>query len=220
MKLEFECTIQGANKLLIGSVIFETFLVFCYLVGILSHHPTQFFDLDGEANLPAWFSSIQLFVIGQAFLLKGLQINSKTQLSRFFFYLGCLGFILLSADEAARIHETLNGVLQHVHLLPRFKDGNGIWIAIYILIGAALFFITSREILAMWNCYRRATLIMAMGVGVALFGGVVLEIVSYQYLRSGSTQLLYFIEVAFEEFFEMSGASITLYGALLMLTHK
>jgi len=57
-------------------------------------------------------------------------------------------------------------------------------------------------------------------MGFFLLGGVGLEAIGYQFLRSGSTPLLYSAEVALEEFLEMSGASITLYGTILMLLHK
>jgi len=61
---------------------------------------------------------------------------------------------------------------------------------------------------------------MAIGMGFVVLGGVGLEAIGYQFLRSGSTPLLYSAEVALEEFLEMSGASVTLYGAILLLLYK
>jgi hypothetical protein len=57
-------------------------------------------------------------------------------------------------------------------------------------------------------------------MGFVLLGGVVLEAISNQFLRSDSTPILYTVEVALEEFLEISGASVTLYGAILLLLHE
>ena len=42
-----------------------------------------------------------------------------------------------------------------------------------------------------------------------------MEIISYNYLKGMERQLLYKVEVALEEFFEMVGVSIILYGVIL-----
>lgn len=217
MKLHYDLTVQDINQLFVGLVLIEIFLVAAYLACMLSGHPTKFFDLDAEANFPAWFSSIQLFLISQVFFLKTRQPAPMNSSSRGLLLLGSLGFMFLSADEAARIHETINGVIKHIEWLPRFKSDHGIWIFIYAVVGLVAIAIAAREFRMMWREYRRATMTLMAGVALAILGGVVLEIVSYQYLRSGSTPVLLVIEVAFEEFFEMLGASIALYGALLLL---
>jgi hypothetical protein len=48
-----------------------------------------------------------------------------------------------------------------------------------------------------------------------VFGGVALEAVGYVYMRSLNRGTLYIIELTVEEFLEMAGMSIVLYGALL-----
>jgi hypothetical protein len=217
MRLNYDFTAQHAKQLFVGLVVIEIMLVVAYLAGVSLGHPTKFFDLDGESNLPAWFSSMQLLLISQVIFLKAYQQDIAIEPSRWFWLLGSVGFMFLSADDAAQIHETLGRVLAHVVWLPRFKMGHGVWIFIYVFIGMIVLALTAREFSAMWNRYRRATVLMVAGVALAIAGGVILEIVSYQYLRSGSTPQLYVLEVAFEEFFEMLGASITLYGAILLL---
>jgi hypothetical protein len=120
----------------------------------------------------------------------------------------------------ASIHEKLSVLFKHVEWIPRFKGDHGLWVFIYAIIGLILLLANLRAFVAMWNRYRHATSIMAIGMGFFLLGGVGLEAIGYQFLRSGSTPLLYSAEVALEEFLEMSGASITLYGTILMLLHK
>ena len=66
----------------------------------------------------------------------------------------------------------------------------------------------------MWTYFQPETLMIATGIAVFLFGAVVLEIISYQFLHDGATPLLYLAEVTFEEFLEMSGGSLILYGTI------
>lgn len=129
-------------------------------------------------------------------------------------------FFLLSADEATSIHEKITRELKHVEWMPRFKGDHGIWITVYTLIGVILFLANLRALAAMWTRYKRPCLIIATGMAILVLGAVGLEVVGYQFLRNGSTPVLYSIEVGVEEFFEMFGASVTLYGALSMSLNR
>jgi hypothetical protein len=217
MDIYFNINLKNAKKILIGLILFELCLVAIYLAGNFIGHPTIFFNLDGEANLPAWFSSMQFLLIGQIFYLKSLQPNPKNLPSYFFLIIIAAGFIFLSVDEAAQIHETLSGILKRTTSMPRFKEGNGIWILPYFLIGTFVLYKFYKEILVMFIHFRKVTITIATGFILITFGAVVLEIIGYQFLLGDATKKLYFIEVAFEEFFEMAGASLVLYGALLFL---
>lgn len=217
VNIHFKITAENAKSILIGLVLFEICLIAIYLTGNFIGHPTIFFNLDGEANLPAWFSSMQFLLIGQIFYLKSQQPNPKNLPSHFFLILIAAGFIFLSVDEAAQVHETLSGVLKRSTSMPRFKDGNGVWILPYVLIGSFAFYKLYSEVIVMFSRFRKESIIMASGMIMIAFGAVALEIISYQFLRSGSRENQFIIEVAFEEFFEMAGASLVLYGALLFL---
>lgn len=224
MRLYCDITVRDANILLIGLILFELCLVLIFAVDTALGSPRlsiqQLFDLDGEGNIPAWFSSVQLFLIGLLFFLNSRRFDPDHTPSPLFLLMVSAGFIFLSADEVASIHEKLSVVFKHVEWIPRFKGDHGLWVFIYAIIGLILLLANLRAFVAMWNRYRHATSIMAIGMGFFLLGGVGLEAIGYQFLRSGSTPLLYSAEVALEEFLEMSGASITLYGTILMLLHK
>ncbi len=65
-------SVQAARRFLFVVIAFEMFLVAVFLAdGILGEPSRTFhklFDLDGEKNIPALFSSAQLFLVGIVFL--------------------------------------------------------------------------------------------------------------------------------------------------------
>ncbi len=215
---------EDAKKILIGLLIVEIFFVTIYgftaFFDLSIMYLKTLFDLDHEGSLPAWFSSIQLFLIGLAFLIKSRIIDKHHSPSPYFFLIMGLGFIFLSADEAAAIHEKITPLFKHIEEIPRFKGNHGIWIFVYILIAILLLLSHFKYLVAMWKSYRNETIILSTGMAVLACGGVILEIVSYQFLRTGLTPTSYIIEVIAEEFLEMFGATIVLYGAVLILFKK
>lgn len=75
----------------------------------------QLFNMDGEANLPAWYSSVLLLC---ASLLLAVIALAKTRMKdafRWYWWGLAAGFAWLSADEAAQLHEMLN---RPAHALP------------------------------------------------------------------------------------------------------
>lgn len=221
MRFYCDFAVRDANKLLAGLVLFELCLVSIFAVHKLLGSPIEIisssFNPASEGNIPAWFSSVQLFLIGLPFLLKSWQLDPDYLPSPRFLRMVAVGFVFLSADEAASIHEGLTRLLKPVEWVPRFKGDHGIWVFIYLPIGLILFLATFRQLAALWHRYRHATFMMAIGMGIFLLGAVGLEIIGYQFLRSGWTPVLYKASVVLEEFLEMSGASIILYGAILLL---
>ncbi len=219
MRFRSTFTAKDAHRLLFGLILFELLLVAIYVGDSLLGSPISvihMFDLDREATIPAWFSSVQLFLIGIIFLLVARQVGRSHHPSQLFLVIVGSGFIFLSADEAAAIHEKITLVLKDVPWVPRFKGEHGIWIPIYFVICLVLLLMTYPELKAMWTRFRRETLIMAAGLTVFLLGVVGLEIASYEFLREDMSSMLYRAAVALEELLEMSGASLVLYGAVLL----
>lgn len=68
----------------------------------------RLFHMDSEANLPAWYSSLLLFcaslLLGVIALAKSRQKNTY----RRHWWALAAGFVWLSADESAQLHEMLN----------------------------------------------------------------------------------------------------------------
>lgn len=162
-----------------------TLYTYNYTVSELPWLLLQLFDLDEEYNLPTWFSSFLLlnnafvlFVIAQA-------DTSKYQLHWRIF---AAGFLLLSIDEVAGMHESLNTAIEINWAIP-----GGI---VALLTGVA--FIPFLMALPR----RRAALYIVSGL-VFVAGAVVIELLSED---MDSDSLPYMLAVAVEEGCEMLGA--------------
>ncbi len=126
---------------------------------------------------------------------------------------------LFSFDEGAAIHEKITIAARKLELTwLMFKGDHGAWIIIYSVIAIPAVLLAARYFRMAWRHFRRESLIALCGAALFVTGAVGLEIISYLFLRSESTENLYKAEVVCEEFFEMSGISIILYAVVLLAT--
>ena len=121
----------------------------------------------------------------------------------------------MSLDEAAAVHEQITRNFREVEWMPRFNQRHGMWIPVYFAIAIVMTFLCRKTILSVWKAYPKQSRIIAVGATILVLGGVGLEILSYWYLRDAKSSFLFILEVTLEEFFEMAGASIILYGTIL-----
>jgi hypothetical protein len=206
-----------AGTLLLGDIALVGFYVAYTQTGSFHWLLHALFNLDGEANIPAWYTSVQLMLAGVLFLMATLSDTMDRTVSRGYAALVGFGFILLSADEIVGLHESLTALLRPIDVLPRFSGDHGIWIPIYLAVIAAVALITMRQGLAVCRTHRRGCAILAAGAIVFLTGAVGLEIVSYGDLRAnGPTDRLYMLLVAAEEGLELLGASVMLIGSAIV----
>lgn len=214
---------RDAARVLIALLCFELVLVGAYvLVHIIggadaSWGPARpWFNLDRELSIPTWFSSMQLLATSVLLLLASRTNQREQHLPSWLLLLGSAGFAFLSVDEGAAIHERLTGIVENMELnWLIFKGGHGAWIPIYSAIAFGILLVTARHLYRIWNHFRREMLIALGGAAFFVLGGVGFEILSYLFIRTEEITNTYRMEVALEEFFEMSGVSIILYAAML-----
>lgn len=156
-----------------------------YTVGELPWLLLQLFDLDEEYNLPTWFSSFLL--LNNAFILFMISQGPTTS-HRTHWRVLASGFLLLSIDEVAGLHETLNTAIEMNWAIP-----GGIVAAI---VGIAFL----PFLLALPR--KRALLFVTSGI-VYVLGAVIIELLSED---MDSDTLGYMLAVAVEEGCEMLGA--------------
>jgi hypothetical protein len=217
-KFQISYSPDDAKHLLLFLLGFEVLLVLGFCIvwiiapGFKWGPISPLLDIDRESSIPTWFSAIQLFAIG---LLLLLQARAAKQLRIYLFILG-LGFLFLSVDEAAAIHEKMIDAAKKLNvqwlLLLTFKGSHRAWMVPYVLLGLVFLFVGYRPLLFIWRNFRREALLVAIGLALFGLGGIGLEILS----RDAASDTAYNWTVAGEEFFEMAGMSIVLYGIMLL----
>lgn len=217
---------KQARKILFAMLFVELLLVASYWTDILLDSPVAVLhalvDLDGEGNLPAWFSSFQLALISLSLWFLVFQHHKPAKPSRSFFALLASLFLLWSADETAQMHERLTGWigLRYVDWLPYFLHEHKALVTLLLVALLAIVWLLRSDGFAFWQAHRRASLIALFGFCVVFLGGAVLETIGYKFFLNGATPLLYQTEVCVEEFFEMFGASLILYSTSLLALNK
>jgi len=209
-------------KIILSLIAIEILFSGIYLMDYLSGHPywqlCELFDLDREFTIPAWFSTIQLFMIGLIALAIRGQKNYTVPPSIAAMTVFSLGFIYLSIDEASAIHEKLTYAFYNNSYVPYFNGTHGIWIVVYGALAILLIAIFHKDIIAVWKFYRRESMLFIVGMIIYLAGAGGAETITYFQIDK-SNPIVYTIEVIAEEFLEMSGVTLLL-GSILMLAVK
>jgi len=160
------------------------------------------FNLDKEANIPTWFSTVLLFSVSLTSLIihiLGRDIESDASWHSFWLGFSAV-YCFLSLDEAARIHEIFDNSLQ-------LK-----WIYVYAPFGA-LFFMVCTYFLIVINKNNVLSSWILGGLIVYALGGLIGESIDY-FLYSSQA------EVVFEEGFELLGTIMVFTGCLQELNRR
>ncbi len=211
---------RTAVKLFLAVVLFEFVLLALHLFNSYADHSISslgyFFDLDGEANIPTWFSSAQILATAATIGI-GLRRTGQPQTGRVFLTALAGLLLFLSVDEVAGIHEQASKVLRQFESMPRFEKGHGLWVPIYLGVGGLFLLVCLQSLLDLFRHRRKWTVGILGGLAVAGSGGVGLEVLSYEFLRQPGREELYLLEVGIEEFLEMAGITILWWNVLRLL---
>ncbi|HSR19595.1 MAG TPA: hypothetical protein VLL49_01655 [Anaerolineales bacterium] len=164
-------------------------------------------SLDGEANLPAWFSTMLLGAVSLTALLNHwLQPPARNLIRRGFWLVLGMAFAFLSLDEAAQLHE----------LIDNRSHGQQKWVFYYAPVAAA-FLLACVYYLVRLRRDRPALRNWILGGMLAYVSGALLaEYVSWLPSFPGSAAD---VEVVLEESLEMLGAILIWMGCLHELQH-
>jgi hypothetical protein len=223
MELKYPFTFKHATKIFIGLIIVELFFCAVYFTDFLLNEPNwrihEWFNLDEEANIPSWFSTIQLFMIGLIAIATAQSEHYRRPPSKWGLTLFGLGFIYLSLDEGAALHEKFTYEFHNHPWVPYFDGVHGIWIVIYMGVAIVTLSILGRDLWAIFKTLRREALIFTVGMIIFLAGAGGSETITYFFIDK-TNPMVYAIEVVLEEFLEMFGASILFYSVLLACIKK
>lgn len=177
-----------------------------------------FLDLNGEHNLPTWYSSIQWFSVAALLGLFAYRHLRPLSLRSWMLAMLPLIFLAMSLDEVAEIHEWVG--LKSDALLPggdrehTVFSYTGIWM---FLLGVPFFVIFSLMVYSLRHYFlatRGALYKMFFGVVIMLAGALGVETISNFVTLDESVGVFTILS---EELFEMFGATVVLWGAYELL---
>ena len=191
----------GAVALL---VVHVTLQVLHYQVGEVHWLLKDAFDVDGEENVPTWFSAA-LLLFSALLLFTIARVKRDDRAADAGYWKGlAIGFVWLSLDEVAGIHEILNTWADELRGDSEFS---------WAYLGAAVFGIAGLAFVRFLSRLPSRTRNGVYGAGVMYGSGVIgIEIASNLYLKSQDIDTLgYNLLTALEEGLEMAGVIFFIY---------
>jgi hypothetical protein len=218
-------TVKDARALIACVLFADVFFVVAYLFLFLYGNPIGseqpgMFDLDGEANVPAWYSSTKLLAVGLCLYVYGRLILHKDRLAGWLILAAAVLFAYLSLDESAELHE---------------KFGNRLTLLATGGVGRTD---TPFEITGLWMVFFGPPLLLALVGGIvflrkrlsipydvfakALAGAVIFAIAAGpgDILVNYVTGNAHIIQTAAEELGEMVGVTLILWAAMTLLAQQ
>ena len=177
-----------------------------YLYTDLPWLARQIFDVDEEDSFPTWFSAMLLLLTSVSLWVNArtLQSSDSSLVERW--YLLSVGFLLLSIDEIAGMHETLNSI---------DMMGDMSWtIPGAIVAGLAGFYFVP----FLLKLPRPLAIRFVLAGAVYLGGALGVEVLTDPYLENDELNTLaYNLWTALEESMEIAGVLIFLGGLFPLL---
>jgi hypothetical protein len=178
----------------------------------------RLFNLEGENNLPSWYSSVELLLSSGVLGIIGLQGKQERNPWAWHWLALAFVFLCLSADEAASIHEMA------APLIDRWLETTGQMGTVTSVIGtswllaglpfAGIVFLMFWRFLMHLPLTTRVQFLIAGGLFIT--GAIGVEAVGGRYLlqNGGSHTFIYQVMVLVEEGLEMVGILAFLYASL------
>lgn len=173
-------------------------------------------DLDGERNLPTWYSSTQLSLIG--FFLTGyvLRRTNAGEPRAWVLPLAPAVFFFLSLDESARIHEKIGHYIDMIGGSSErvLFEHTGAWMVLCVPLLLLAIFTIAKLTWPHWRDQKAFLRLFCIGMFVLLLGAGGVEIVNNFVSPVGTAVKL---QILVEETLEMIGATIILWAAYVLL---
>lgn len=171
----------------------------------------RLFDLNREANIPTWFSSILLIL--NAFTLAIIAIHTKAQRGSYhtqWFVLAAI-FLYLSIDEAALLHEMMEKPVRRAFDLKGYLYFAWIIPAVCFLVVLGVYI---RRLL--FDLPKMTRWLFVIAGCVYVVGAVGMEMIGSNifYTHGGHKPIAYYLWATMEETFEMVGLIIFFYALL------
>lgn len=218
-KVQNRTSILGIAKMFL---IADIIIVLLYILDNLLGHPfeilTHLVDMDGEVNLPTWYSSSQILFLGLLLSLFAFVMRDRRPSP--LLPAGALSLICfaLSLDETAQIHEWIGNQSDKL-LADGSRKGSlfshtGIWM--FILGPVFLITVTFlwRKLFPYLRDRERVVRLYLLGFCVYFVSAIGVEIMANFVSPNQADSVL---QIACEEFGEMLGVTILIWATLELL---
>ena len=167
------------------------------------------FNVNGERNIPAWFSTSMLLFCSALLALIACVKKARSDRHILLWQLLALAFLFLSVDEAASLHERLNKLGSILPDNPVLYFG---WV-VPALVFVVIYGVLNLRLLADLPVRIRILFLVAGGIYVG--GAIGVEMIGGYYLSFHERKdLTYSIITVFEEIIEMTGIVVFIYALM------
>ena len=167
-----------------------------YRVGELSWVFRQLFDVDQENNLPSWFSGFLLLVTSAFLWVCARDKRARGDVWSRHWYVLAVGFLLMSVDEIAGVHESINTVIVMTWAIP----------------GAILAFFIGLTFVPFLLALPRDTAVrFAIAGGIYLAGATGLEVIGNNLVAANQQDTLHY------HMWSLAEEGLELFGVLFFL---
>jgi len=208
-----------------------TLLVLAGAAGVVATyyfgHPAVFglvrlFDLDSEVNVPSWYSASALLMCAGALALVAVAKRRSGDRYRWHWAGLAVGFLYLSADEGAEIHEAIGplfagaGRWLTLHVSSFFRYLSAYPVYTWVLPASAAAAIVGLSYLRFLLALPRRTAVLFVLAAMTYLGGAVgVEVIGARHtFLYGQQDPVYGALVILEESMEMSSIALFLYAVL------
>jgi hypothetical protein len=170
----------------------------------------QIFYLDGENNIPTWFSTILfLFASFLLFIVSSFKKGIKDLFAYSWGFLSIV-FLFLSVDESASVHESIG------YFLHKFLETTGFLYFSWVIVGSLfLLFLVFYLYKFIFSLPIKTLKVFIISAVIFIFGAIGMEMLgSNQFYYHGANNWLYIIFSTLEEILEMIGLIVFIYGLL------
>ena len=176
----------------------------------LPDRATAIWSLDEENNIPTWYASMLLALVGLALAFVGLMKYQERDRHYWQWFAIALIPLFLSLDDMAQLHEALSDPLSEEYGFGGLL--RWAWIVVAAPVVAVL---TVLFLPFLFRLPRRTALLLLAGAGITFSGGVVLEMFEgWSFDSSGGGGAIFFSLVTVQETMELIGSIIALYAVI------
>jgi len=210
---------------LVGHLFNYYVVVEDFLVKELQESFVRLFSVDGEGNIPTWYSSVTLLF--SSALLAVIAVSTKHSGGRYFYHWGALAliFFYLSVDEGVQIHEMaikpMRLILQASGLLDAGWSGllygwGGLLYYAWVIPGAVCTVIFAMAYVRfLMHLPPKTRWLFTMAGALYVGGAIGVESLSGQYAAQyGEERIGYHALTTAEELLEMLGVAVFVYALL------